>query len=50
MPGGEYLIFLDDDDLFLPGVLTLQESIMRQHPEVAFVSGGRYRNIPPGYG
>ena len=37
---GEYLIFLDADDLFLPGVLTLQEGLMRQHPDVAFVSGG----------
>jgi glycosyltransferase involved in cell wall biosynthesis len=37
---GEYLIFLDADDLFLPGVLTLQESIMRQHPDIAFASGG----------
>lgn len=37
---GEYIIFLDADDILLPGVLSYQVSLIEKHPEVAFVSGG----------
>lgn len=37
---GEYIIFLDGDDILLPGALSYQVNMVKQHPEVAFVSGG----------
>jgi glycosyltransferase involved in cell wall biosynthesis len=37
---GEYLIFLDADDILLPDVLGYQVDLMKQHPKAAFVSGG----------
>lgn len=37
---GEYIIFLDGDDILLPGALSYQVKMIKQHPEVAFVSGG----------
>lgn len=36
---GEYIAFLDDDDLYLPSKLQLQVSFMDAHPETGFVYG-----------
>ena len=36
---GEYVCFLDDDDLRLPGSLDLQARILDDHPEAGFVCG-----------
>jgi glycosyltransferase involved in cell wall biosynthesis len=36
---GEYIAFLDDDDLRLPGTLDLQLSILKADPSAAFVYG-----------
>ena len=36
---GEYIAFLDDDDLRLPGSLDLQAQHLDSHPEVGFVCG-----------
>ena len=37
---GEYIAFLDDDDLRLPGSLDLQAQNLDAHPESGFVCGG----------
>src|SRR5688572_6482931 len=37
---GEYIAFLDDDDLRLPGSLDHQVQHLDAHPEVGFVCGG----------
>ena len=37
---GEYIAFLDDDDLRLPGSLDLQAQNLDAHPEIGFVCGG----------
>lgn len=37
---GEFIIFLDADDILLPGAITCQINKIKQHPDVAFVSGG----------
>lgn len=37
---GEYIIFLDADDILLPGALSYQAEMIKKHPEVAFISGG----------
>ncbi len=36
----DYVAFLDDDDLRLPGSLDLQLSLLEARPEAAFVAGG----------
>lgn len=36
---GEYIAFLDDDDLFLPEKLKIQTDFLKAHPEVDFVYG-----------
>ena len=37
---GEYLVFLDADDWLYKDALTTNYSLLQQHPEAAFVSGG----------
>jgi len=37
---GEYLIFLDSDDVLLPGSIASQIQMMREDKAVAFISGG----------
>ena len=37
---GEYVAFLDDDDLYLPDKLASQVAFLEQHPEVELVAGG----------
>jgi len=37
---GEFIAFLDDDDLRLPGSLDYQVSLLAAHPEAGFVAGG----------
>lgn len=37
---GEYLLFLDADDVLLPGAINYQVKLLHRHPDVAFVSGG----------
>jgi glycosyltransferase involved in cell wall biosynthesis len=37
---GEFVAFLDDDDLRLPGSLDHQVSLLAAHPEAGFVAGG----------
>jgi len=37
---GEYIAFLDDDDLYLPNKLAVQVRFMDQNPEVGWTSGG----------
>ncbi len=37
---GEYVTFLDDDDLFLPHKLAVQVAVMDQSPEIGWTSGG----------
>jgi glycosyltransferase involved in cell wall biosynthesis len=37
---GEFIAFLDDDDLRLPGSLDHQVSLLRAQPEAGFVAGG----------
>lgn len=46
---GEYVAFLDSDDLFLPGKLALQLAAFEQHPEVGLVySNGYFFRDDPG--
>ena len=42
---GEYLVFLDADDLLLPNKLELQASYLDQHPEVDVVYSDGYRML-----
>ncbi len=37
---GEFIAFLDDDDLRLPGSLDHQVALLTAHPEAGFVAGG----------
>jgi len=37
---GDFIAFLDDDDLRLPGSLDYQVSLLEAHPEAGFVAGG----------
>ncbi len=37
---GDFIAFLDDDDLRLPGSLDYQVSLLATHPEAGFVAGG----------
>lgn len=37
---GQFIAFLDDDDLRLPGSLDYQVSLLLAHPEAGFVAGG----------
>jgi glycosyl transferase family 2 len=37
---GEFIAFLDDDDLRLPGSLDHQVSLLKGHPQAGFVAGG----------
>jgi hypothetical protein len=37
---GDFIAFLDDDDLRLPGSLDYQVSLLAAHPEAGFVAGG----------
>jgi GT2 family glycosyltransferase len=39
---GEYIAFLDSDDLFLPGKLALQLAAFEQHPEAGMVYSNGY--------
>ena len=45
---GEYVAFLDSDDLFLPGKLALQLAAFEQHPEagLAYSNGYFFRDDP----
>lgn len=45
---GEYVAFLDSDDLFLPGKLALQLAVLEQHPEagLAYSNGYFFRDDP----
>jgi glycosyltransferase involved in cell wall biosynthesis len=45
---GEYVTFLDSDDLFLPGKLALQLAAFEQHPEagLAYSNGYFFRDDP----
>jgi len=45
---GEYIAFLDSDDLFLPGKLALQLAAFEQHPEagLAYSNGYFFRDDP----
>ncbi len=46
---GEYVAFLDSDDLFLPGKLSLQLAAFETHPEAALVySNGHFFRDDPG--
>jgi glycosyltransferase involved in cell wall biosynthesis len=46
---GEYVAFLDSDDLFLPGKLALQLAAFEQHPEAGLVySNGYFFRDDPG--
>jgi glycosyltransferase involved in cell wall biosynthesis len=42
LASGEFLAFLDDDDLFLPEKLTLQVAVLLENPEVALVYSDEY--------
>ncbi len=37
---GDYIAFLDDDDLYLPNKLAVQVAFMDQYPEIGWTSGG----------
>lgn len=37
---GEYIAFLDDDDLFLPDKLAVQVGFLDAHPEIGLAAGG----------
>jgi glycosyltransferase involved in cell wall biosynthesis len=37
---GEYLVFLDHDDVLTPGSLRLNASLLDRHPEIGLVGGG----------
>jgi glycosyltransferase involved in cell wall biosynthesis len=39
---GAYFIFLDADDILLPGGISEQVRLIEERPDVAFVSGGHY--------
>ena len=43
---GEYLAFLDDDDLRLPGSIDKQAEILSRHKDVGFVYGKTFRADP----
>lgn len=48
---GEFIAFLDSDDLFLPNKLSLQVPALAENPDVALVySDGRFFVDDPGYG
>lgn len=39
---GAYLIFLDADDVLVPGAIRCQAMLMQEHPQFAFISGGHF--------
>ena len=40
---GDYIAFLDDDDIWHPEKLKIQMSFLEQHPEISMVSSGNIR-------
>src|SRR6478672_690678 len=49
---GDFIAFLDDDDLRLPGSLDYQVSLLAAHPDAGFVAGGvvlaNHEGVPTG--
>jgi glycosyltransferase involved in cell wall biosynthesis len=45
---GEFLAFLDQDDLWLPGKLSAQVAALRQHPAAGFTTGRMAYFFEPG--
>ena len=46
---GDYVAFLDADDWWLPGKLTAQVGLMRDHPEIGFCSVATHVEDPEGH-
>lgn len=45
---GDWIGFLDSDDLLLPGAVALARAAIRRHPEAGFLCGGRVERLPDG--
>lgn len=45
---GEWIGFLDSDDLLLPGAVAVARAAIARHPEASFLCGGRIEVLPDG--